>query len=58
MMLYTLVVVLCLQGGCEGFVWRDLMPAWECMAEAYELNLLETPADYSVQAALQAHVQD
>jgi len=37
-MLYTLVIVLCLAGECESFVWRDLMPAWECMDEAYEIS--------------------
>lgn len=37
-MLYMLVVVVCLGGECEAFVWRDMVPGWECMDEAFKLH--------------------
>ena len=37
-MLYVLTIVLCMGGVCESYMWRDLVPAWECMDEAHALE--------------------
>ena len=56
-MLYVLIVVLCLGGVCESSVWRDLMPAWECMEDAYELEEASGPDWYVERATCQRMFQ-
>ena len=42
-MLYMLVVIVCLGGECEAFVWRDMLSGQECSSVASGLGGLYGP---------------
>ena len=50
-MLYVLVVTLCMGMDCEDRVWASLLPIWDCLDRAYELNVQVTIGSHTVHAS-------